>query len=168
MPEWRGRGKLFCLKRGSNIVNPAALVYGEPRRHDLVSWINKEVVPRIPAEHWTDTDRELPLHRNPSSKVALVGELDRHWGATPLSSAVYTLECRYDPNWKRHAAEYLSSTLKTGRWSGVEDARRLIYVGRTVDPAQQIHNHAHRWSSDGADFTQVFEPVRVLDIAWCR
>ncbi|MFC6875422.1 GIY-YIG nuclease family protein [Halobellus marinus] len=59
--------------------------------------------------------------------------------------------------------------LKSDRWTGgLNQAERIIYVGVTVNLQRRLLEHVDAIDSDGAEFTQVFPPLRVLDVSWYR
>lgn len=129
--------------------------------------VSNEIVPRIPENRWQDLDRLLPL-RHDTSPGSVFLEALPHSDGSFRDFAVYVLECRQTTDWGQHAAVELGKP-KQKRWStDINGARRVIYVGVTINLMRRLMEHVDEDNDDGAEFTQVFPPVRVLDVSWFR
>lgn len=152
------------------MVNPALICGGRvPYRFakSVDEKVRNDVLPRIPVDRWQDLNRPLPL-RFDTSLDAVVLEALPHCTGSFRRFAVYVLECRHTRRWRQHAATELGK-LKSDRWTGeINRARRIIYVGVTVNLQRRLVEHVDATDSDGAEFTQVFPPLRVLDVSWYR
>lgn len=126
--------------------------------------VAQEIVPRVPAEHWKESEEDLPL-RYAESPQAISLALWPHCDGGVKRYAVYVLECinNQSPATKR--------SLYTTRsyWDGgvARQARRRIYVGRAKRVFQRLEQHLLD-AEQGANFTQVYRPIRVLDVSWWR
>ena len=79
--------------------------------------------------------------------------------------AVYVLECRRR---SREAATYLAldelDICSIPGWvRAAPQFDRLFYIGVSQRPAVRIYQHA---IASGANFTELFPPVRIVDIDW--
>jgi len=136
-------------------------LHGRETLHDRV---RREVVPDIPEERWQETSDQLPLqHRTDPWTIA--------WSALRFctgelrSYAVYVLECMYS---KRHRSIALSELgIYRPTWRNqVDNADRLLYVGRAKNLTRRLHQHLNEPGDKGANFTAVFPPVRILNVSW--
>jgi hypothetical protein len=152
------------------VVHPALICRDRVPLHfsqTVSEKISEEVLPRIPEDRWKDVDRPLPL-RFDTSIDAVVLEALRHCTGSFRDFAVYVLECRHTTEWGQHAAVELGK-VKQQRWRGdLDGARRVIYVGMTVNLSRRLLEHVQEDNDEGAEFTQIFPPLRVLDVSWYR
>jgi len=126
--------------------------------------IQTEVVPRIPTEPWYDVERSLPL-RYDTDIWTIASIAFPHCTGEPRTDAVYVLECL-------PTSEYQHSAIRTlgkykPQWGDeLRRARRILYVGVTAGLLKRLDHHLNNTDNRGAEFTQVFPPVRLLDVAW--
>lgn len=134
------------------------------RRRDSLDDRVRRVVDRIPSDTIQELDTPLPLQRDTGIST-LVAECLPHCTGEPRTDAVYVLECRSNSYYTDTAIEYLGRGSKP--WNGkVESADRLIYVGVTVNLLRRLDEHLNSPGNEGAHFTTVFPPIRILDVSW--
>lgn len=135
----------------------------ELRRH-----IRREVVPRIDLKHWRDVDRPLPLRYRTDFWTVFCCTLPYVDGRRSHSRSVYVLEC-IDADDPRGVAQLrLGKTIPQSWPDQGWGANRRIYVGRSSAVVWRLYQHVNDDPEEGADFTQVFQPVRILDIEFYR
>ena len=123
-----------------------------------------EVAERVPETSWRETEDPLPLRHSTHARAIALACYPFCTGA-PRTDAVYVLECLDNPAYQHTAAWEVGRVSKP--WNGdVEEAARLLYVGMTINLFRRLNEHLNSPGDDGADFTTVFRPVRVLDVSW--
>jgi predicted GIY-YIG superfamily endonuclease len=124
----------------------------------------EDIAHRVPSDSYVETSTPAPFTRDTGLNTIVIECLPFCTG-TPRTDAVYVLECFQSSSYRRTSAESLRRTNK--RWEGdVEEADRLIYVGMTVNLLRRIDEHLNSPGDDGAHFTTVFPPVRLLNVSW--
>lgn len=127
---------------------------------DLVS----DVVERVPADSYEDSGVRAPFMYD-TSPATIVNECFPFCTGEPRTDAVYVLECLKNSSHKQASIQYLGRLNK--QWERhVDEADRLLYVGMTVDLLNRLNEHLNSPGDDGAHFTTVFRPVRLLDVSW--
>lgn len=88
-------------------------------------------------------------------------------GSMDKTNAVYVLECQ----WKVVSQKVVREELRLQNdvsWVGeAQKNKRLVYVGVSKCVPNRLWKHAIG-SGDGANFTQMFPPTRLLSIQWFR
>mgnify|MGYP000073547065 CR=1 FL=1 len=129
----------------------------------LQEFVSDEVA-KVPNGTWHDVDRYLPF-RLDTSPWTIARECLSHCDGTRASNAVYVLECFQTSDHQNVAVQHLQKT--KSNWKGsVEDARRVIYVGKSINLIRRLDRHLNDPGGKGAEFTTVFPPVRVLHVLW--
>ncbi|WP_152420990.1 GIY-YIG nuclease family protein [Halorubrum coriense] len=86
-------------------------------------------------------------------------------GSTDRTNAVYVLECQ----WKTVSQKVVREELRLqNNVSWIDEAqsnKRLLYVGVSTAVPSRLWKHA-LGRGDGANFTQMFPPTRLLSIQW--
>lgn len=127
--------------------------------------VSNEVVPSLPADTWRDTSEPLPLRFGTDPWEIVGAALPHADGDLGRRSAVYVLECR-------ESARPCSDALAEGVTPKIEwereavGSRRIIYVGYTVNLLRRLDEHLNNRNGQGAHFTRVFPPIRVLGVSW--
>jgi len=143
---------------------------GEPvipysREINLRSQIEQEVIPQIPSDQWLDCDEHLPLAH--STRVgSIVQALLPHTTGSRKTDAVYVLECRNNSNQLSDSIRYLGRSTSYWKPDKVKSSRRLIYVGVAQNPLKRLNQHLNDPGNEGANFTGIFPPMRVLNVSW--
>lgn len=154
----------YLASRGSPLL---------PRRErpTIRDRVESKVIPEVPSDSWHDADRPLPLQVD-TSPWTIAAECLPFCTGEPRTNAVYVLECIPNDEYRETAARKLGRVDKP--WNGrVEGADRLIYVGMTINLHRRLWEHVNEPNNaidgadgDGAHFTTVFPPVRVLHVSW--
>lgn len=148
------------------MVHPSLITGGKPIHNDHSRKERVEqCVRELPKEHYKQSQEKHPLQRNIDLNTVICSLLPFCTGSS-RTNAVYILECIHSANW-RGAAVRVHKKMKTDRWGDeIDSASRLIYVGSTNCLYERIRQHINPKNSRGADFTQIFPPVRVLGVVW--
>lgn len=127
--------------------------------------VRSEVLPRVPRTTYHELRRDLPLRFGTSADEIIAEALPHATGDRSQTSAVYVLECRKS---SRPTSDALASgvTPKSEWERQAVGARRVIYVGYTVDLLRRLDEHLNNTDGKGAHFTRVFPPLRILDVSW--
>jgi predicted GIY-YIG superfamily endonuclease len=136
--------------------------------HTLKQRIRHEVLPQIGTTHWKGTGQHLPLRHRTDFNTVLCCALPHADGRRSHSRAVYVVECVDTANPREVACRRLKKTIKHEWPDKGHEAHRRIYVGRSKSVAHRLHQHVSDDPEEGADFTQVFQPVRILNITFYR
>jgi predicted GIY-YIG superfamily endonuclease len=142
---------------------PAVRWYGL-QQEPLRDRIRVKTVNEVPTEHWREADGQLPLRHATDPWTIAMCALP-HCTGNCQTNAVYVLECLANSNYQ-HTASYELGLAKQKWVDDVESAERLLYVGVTVDVLNRLNEHLNDPGGDGAHFTTVFPPIRVLNISW--
>jgi predicted GIY-YIG superfamily endonuclease len=135
-----------------------------PDQRETLDDLAEHIAHRVPTDSYEDPGTPAPFTRD-SGLNSIVMECLPFCTGAPRTDAVYVLECLQNTSYKRASAQYPHRTNKP--WEGdVEQAERLIYVGMTVNLLRRIDEHLNSPGDDGAHFTTVFPPVRLLDVSW--
>lgn len=122
------------------------------------------IAERVPRTSYVDLDGWCPLQRR-TDPWTIAAQCLPHCTGEPETDAVYVLECRSSSEYGHIAVSQLERYQKP--WNGeIEGADRLLYVGRTVDVLRRLDEHLNSPGDEGAHFTTVFPPVRILDLSW--
>ena len=135
-----------------------------PDQRETLDDLAEHIAHRVPTDSYEDPGTPAPFTRD-TSLNRIVMECLPFCTATPRTDAVYILECLQNSSYRRTAVQDLHRTNKPGE-GDVEEADRLIYVGMTVNLLRRIDEHLNSPGDDGAHFTTVFPPVRLLDVSW--
>lgn len=131
---------------------------------NLRARIKNEVVPEVPEDSWADADVE-PDFQTDISISNIIATAFPYCDGGP-ANAVYVLECKPTENFRGIAFTELQK-VKTQWPTDINGARRVLYVGVTVNLLRRLHEHLQDDGGDaGADFTQVFPPMRLLHVEW--
>lgn len=86
-------------------------------------------------------------------------------GSMERTDAVYVLECQLKSVSQKVVREELQLQNDVSWIYEAQDSRRLIYVGVSTVVPSRLWKHA-LGRGDGANFTQMFPPTRLLSIQW--
>ena len=125
--------------------------------------LEAEIVPRVPADHWRDAGRPLPL-RYATDPLTIAWCALPHASGDPRQNAVYILECVQGSGIDRRPVWLNGDCHHTP--DGVQASRRVLYVGVTVNLLRRLSQHLRDPGSSGANFTATHPPIRILDVSW--
>ena len=128
--------------------------------------VQSHVVDDVPAKDYTETDRPLPL-KHSSSVSAIVNAVFPHADGSLKDNAVYVLECLQTPAIGAALHNGVSAT-SAAEYADLDNPDRVIYVGVTRNMIRRLHEHLNAPGDDGAYFTALYRPIRVLNIGWFR
>lgn len=86
-------------------------------------------------------------------------------GTTEKTNAVYVLECQMKFVTQKVVREELHLQNDVSWIDDAQESRRLVYVGVSTVVPNRLWKHAVG-NGDGANFTQMFPPTRLLSIQW--
>lgn len=130
----------------------------------IEKYVRDEVVPRIPADSWQETDEPLPLQYHTDVWTIATVALPHCTGGRK-TDAVYVLECIHNTQYQHTALSELGKYKK--KWQKkIPSANRLLYVGVTKNLVRRLDQHLNNTDDRGAHFNRVFPPVRLLDVSW--
>lgn len=140
--------------------SPIQPTYQHPTLDDFI----EDIAKRVPSDPWQETEELLPL-RHGSNANAIVSACLPYCTGETRTDAVYVLECLSNSRYRDSAAYHFGRISKP--WDGdIETANRIIYVGMTINLFRRLDEHLNSQGEDGAHFTTVFRPIRVLDVSW--
>lgn len=58
------------------------------------------------------------------------------------------------------------STNSVRRYDGAGDARRVVYVGVAKNVLNRLDQHLNYPGEEGANFTAMYPPARILQVGW--
>jgi predicted GIY-YIG superfamily endonuclease len=137
--------------------------------HVLAAWIEELIEYRQrPLAIETDDEEELvEVDDTDAQGTQVIKKIPcgKDCDGCPRTDAVYVLECRPNTHPTATAARYFERVDQP--WTGtVAGAKRLLYVGVTTNLHRRLHEHLNSPGNRGAQFTTVFPPLRILDVAW--
>jgi len=135
-------------------------------REALRSDVQSRVVADIPPDSYTETNQPLPL-KHSSSIPAIVNAVFPHADGSFKDNAVYVLECLQTPSLGT-ALQNGVSGISAAEYADLGDPDRVIYVGVTRNMVRRLYEHLNAPGDDGAYFTALYRPIRVLNIGWFR
>ncbi|QHS16509.1 hypothetical protein GWK26_04715 [haloarchaeon 3A1-DGR] len=86
-------------------------------------------------------------------------------GTVERTNAVYVLECQLKSVTQKVVREELRLQNNVSWIEDAQENRRLVYVGVSTVVPNRLWKHAVG-KGDGANFTQMFPPTRLLSIQW--
>lgn len=86
-------------------------------------------------------------------------------GTTARTNAVYVLECQVKSVTQKVVREELRLQNDVSWIYDAQQNKRLVYVGVSTVVTSRLWKHA-MGNGDGANFTQMFPPSRLLSIQW--
>ena len=86
-------------------------------------------------------------------------------GTTAKTNAVYVLECQMKSVTQKVVREELRLQNNVSWIYDAQENKRLVYVGVSTVVPSRLWKHAIG-NGDGANFTQMFPPSRLLSIQW--
>jgi len=135
---------------------------GEVLREEVQS----RIVDQVPTDSYQQTSDPLPLmHDDSISSIVL--ELLPHTDGSFADNAVYVLECIQTPGIST-AIRYGISLASISRYKNLDGADRVVYVGVSSNLLRRLHQHINLPVEEGANFTALYRPIRVLQVGWFR
>jgi hypothetical protein len=135
-------------------------------REVLREEVRSRIVDQVPTDSYQGTSDPLPL-KHDDSISSIVLELLPHADGSFADNAVYVLECIQTPGIST-AIRYGISLTSISRYKDLEGADRVLYVGVSSNLIRRIHQHINLPVEDGANFTALYPPIRVLQVGWFR
>jgi len=140
--------------------------YGDSREASLRKQIRSDVIPEIPRDCYRTTSDFLPL-KHDTSLSTIVARLLPLTDGSLRTNAVYILECFQNRDAGNVGAIRGASPRSISRWQDAKSARRILYVGATRDSVvARLDEHINSPGDEGAYFTGIYPPVRVLSVDW--
>ncbi|WP_147439914.1 GIY-YIG nuclease family protein [Haloarcula sp. Atlit-7R] len=127
--------------------------------------VRKRIVERVPSETYRETDQILPFKHDTSRSTIASAPLPFATGE-PRTYAVYVLECLQSGTGPATALSQGVSTASVSRYGDAGGSRRVIYVGMAKRVLDRIDQHLNKPGSEGAYFTALYPPVRILQVGW--
>jgi predicted GIY-YIG superfamily endonuclease len=128
--------------------------------------VRSRIVSGVPTDSYRETSDYLPL-RHDTSVPAISLALLPHTDGSLKDNAVYVLECLTTPAVGSAICNGIS-TESIARYQDLENPDRVLYVGVTSNLLRRINQHINVPVEDGANFTGLYRPIRVLEVGWFR
>lgn len=135
------------------------------RKEALREVVRDRVVDDVPAEAYYETDRIVPFQHD-TTRSTIASALLEFVTGEPRTYAVYVLECLQS---KTNAGTVLRqgvSPASVTRYEDASDSRRTIYVGMAKQVINRVDQHLNKPGRQGANFTALYPPVRILQVGW--
>lgn len=129
--------------------------------------VREEIVDEVPSDPYWGTDQFLPLKHDTSISTLVMTSLPFADGSF-RTDAVYVLECSSTPTSPGTALLQGVSSNSLAEYTGIDEYRRVLYVGVTSNLVRRLDEHLNSPADDGAYFTAVYPPVRLLQVGWFR
>ncbi len=133
----------------------------------LLDQVREEIVEKVPSDSYWETDQLLPLKYDKSISTLTIALFPFADGSF-RTNAVYVLEGLRSPTSAGTALLQGVSSKSLAKYTGLDGYRRVLYVGVTSNLIQRLDQHLNSPADDGAYFTALYPPVRILQVGWFR
>lgn len=127
--------------------------------------VRDRVVDDVPAETYYETDRIVPFQHD-TSRPTIASALLEFTNGAPRTYAVYVLECLQNKTHPSTVIQQGVSPVSVDRHKNAADSRRVIYVGMAKRVIDRLDEHLNKPGKQGANFTALYPPVRILQVGW--
>jgi len=135
-------------------------------------WFKRKVWRRlasaVPDSSYTDTSQVFPLQRDTSKKTIARCVRQFSDGDYSRTDGVYVLECFRNPVPPGSALANQVSYNSLSRYHDLGEPKRVLYVGVSENVPRRIHQHLNDPGGQGANFTAIYRPVRLLQVGWFK
>lgn len=127
--------------------------------------VRDRIVDDVPAKTYHDVERVLPF-RHDTSRSTIASILLRFTTGEPRTYAVYVLECLQNSAEPTTALLQGVSASSVSRYADAGASRRVIYIGMAKRVLDRLDQHLNKPGREGANFTALYPPIRVLQVGW--
>lgn len=127
--------------------------------------VQERIVEGIPTETYHEAEQILPF-KHDTSRSTIASALLPHTTGEPRTYAVYVLECLQNGTGAATVLSQGVSTTSVSHYGDAGECRRVIYVGMAKRVLDRIDQHLNKPGGEGAYFTALYPPIRVLQVGW--
>lgn len=127
--------------------------------------VRDRIVEDVPTETYRESGDIAPF-RYDTTRSTIATALLPFVTGEPRTYAVYVLECLKNKTAPGTVLEQGVSPSSVSRYQHAGAARRVIYVGVAKNVLDRLNQHLNRPGTEGANFTAMYPPVRILQVGW--
>lgn len=157
---------LYTTRDISAVVYPASHIsITRTREEALRDEVHDRIIDGVPSAAYDETSEIAPF-RYDTSRATIAAALYPFTTGEPRTNAVYVLECLQNRTPAGTALRQGVSSASISRYQSAGDARRVLYVGVAQNVLDRIDQHLNYPGREGANFTALYPPVRILQVGW--
>lgn len=135
------------------------------REEALQDRVQEQIVDEVPNETHYETDDVVPFKYD-TTRPTIAAALYPFTTGEPRTHAVYVLECLQRMTSPATVLDQGVSPASVTRYKDAGEARKVLYVGVAKNVLTRIDQHLNYPGEEGANFTAMYPPVRILQVGW--